>query len=296
MNTLSEFRSFTSRLEDSDVLMPVLFVGHGSPMNGIEDNAFSRRWADKGKEIPTPAAVLCVSAHWFTRGTRITAMDAPPTIHDFYGFPPALSAVEYPAPGDPALAAYTAGLLESAGHAGSTGHGAAAGHPAPAAPVLDHDWGLDHGTWTITRHMYPDARIPVLQLSIDHTQPPARHLELGRELAALRRKGVLIIGSGNMVHNLRMMNWHQPGGAYDWAATAQERFSTLIREGDATALAHYDRLGPEVRLAIPTPEHYLPLLYVLGLRGADEPLAFFNDQTVMGSISMTSIQIGTAGK
>ncbi|TDX00987.1 4,5-DOPA-extradiol-dioxygenase [Dinghuibacter silviterrae] len=277
MNTLSEFRSFTGRLEDTDVLMPALFVGHGSPMNGIEDNAFSRRWAEKGKEIPTPKAVLCVSAHWFTRGTRITAMEAPPTIHDFYGFPPALSAVEYPAPGDPALAGETAGLLSSAG------------------PLLDHDWGLDHGTWTITRHMYPDANIPVLQLSIDHTQTPGRHYELGRELASLRRKGILIIGSGNMVHNLRMMNWHQPEGAYDWAATAQERFSTLIREGDAAALAHYERLGPEARLAIPTPEHYLPLLYVLGLRGSNEPVEFFNDRTVMGSVSMTSIQIGAAG-
>ncbi len=289
MNTLSEFRSFTSRLEDQgqDKIMPALFVGHGSPMNGIEDNCFSERWAELGRRSPTgaqtdtglaalplPSAVLCVSAHWFTRGTRITAMEAPPTIHDFYGFPPALSEVQYPAPGDPALAAETASLL------------------APAAPLLDHDWGLDHGTWTVVRHMYPDADIPVLQLSIDHTQPAWRHYELGRELQALRRKGVLIIGSGNMVHNLRMMNWRQPDGAYDWAATAQDRFSTLIRAGDANALARYERLGSEVQLAIPTPEHYLPLLYVLGLRHKDEPLAFFNDRTVMGSVSMTSIQLG----
>ena len=284
MNTLSEFRSFAGRLEEQDTLMPVLFVGHGSPMNGIEDNAFSRRWAQKGQDIPKPKAVLCVSAHWFTRGTRITAMETPPTIHDFYGFPPALSAVQYPAPGDPALAADTARLLAPT----------PARETAPAAPLLDHDWGLDHGTWSVTRHMYPDADIPVLQLSIDHTQPPERHYELGRELAALRRKGVLVIGSGNMVHNLRMMDWSRPDGAFDWAATAQDRFSTLIREGDATALARYDALGSEVRLAIHTPEHYLPLLYVLGLRQAKESVTFFNDRTVMGSVSMTSIQIGSA--
>jgi 4,5-DOPA dioxygenase extradiol len=273
MDTLSEFRSFTGRLGDRDPL-PVLFIGHGSPVNGIEDNDFSRRWAQKGQEIERPSAVLCVSAHWFTRGTRITAMETPPTIHDFYGFPPALSALEYPAPGSPGLAADTAALLTT------------------APPTLDHDWGLDHGTWTVTRHMYPDADIPVLQLSIDHTQAPMRHLELGRELASLRKKGVLIIGSGNMVHNLPLMSWEQPEAAYDWAAEAQERFSDLIRKGDATSLARYETLGREVRLAVPTPEHYLPLLYVLGLRQGDEPIEFFNDRTVMGSVSMTSLQLG----
>ncbi|HTJ13781.1 MAG TPA: 4,5-DOPA dioxygenase extradiol [Dinghuibacter sp.] len=276
MNTFSEFRAFTDKLEPQERLTPALFIGHGSPMNGIEDNAFSRRWAEIGREIPQPKAVLCMSAHWFTRGTRITAMEAPKTIHDFYGFPPELSAVTYPAPGDPALAEATAELLR------------------PAAPLLDHDWGLDHGTWTVTRHMYPQADIPVLQLSIDYTQPASRHYELGRELQALRRKGILVIGSGNMVHNLRMMNWQLPDGAYDWAAAAQERFNTLIRAGDAGALARYDALGREVGLAIPTPEHYLPLLYVLGLQQPGEPVSFFNDRTVMGSVSMTSLQIGTA--
>lgn len=276
MNTFSEFRAFTDKLEPLERLTPALFVGHGSPMNGIEDNAFSRRWAEKGREIPQPKAVLCVSAHWFTRGTRITAMEAPRTIHDFYGFPPELEAVTYPAPGDPALAKATAELLQ------------------PAAPLLDHDWGLDHGAWTVTRHMYPEANIPVLQLSIDYTQPAWRHYELGRELLALRRKGVLVLGSGNMVHNLRMMNWQMADGAYDWAAAAQERFSTLIRDGDAAALARYDTLGREVGLAIPTPEHYLPLMYVLGLSQKDEPVSFFNDRTVMGSVSMTSLQIGSA--
>lgn len=274
MNNLSQLRSFTGRLKEREKALPALFVGHGSPMNGIEDNEFSERWAAKGKEIPKPEAVICVSAHWFTKGTRITAMEAPPTIHDFYGFPPELSQVRYPAPGSPALAEDTAALIPS------------------ASPVLDHDWGLDHGTWTVVRHMYPEADIPVLQLSIDYTQPPSRHLELGRELASLRKKGILIVGSGNMVHNLRMINWGMQAGAYDWAATAQEHFHNLIMEGDSAALARYDALGPEVRLAIPTPEHFLPLLYVMGLRGKDEALSFFNDQAVMGSITMTSVQLG----
>jgi 4,5-DOPA dioxygenase extradiol len=279
-------------------IMPTLFIGHGSPMNGIEDNDFSRRWAEMGRRIPKPSAVLCISAHWFTRGTRLTAMEAPRTIHDFYGFPPALYDVRYPAPGSPALAAETAGLLaaETAGSpaAGAAGSPAAGPSRPLAAATLDHDWGLDHGTWTVVRHMYPEADIPMVQLSIDHTQGPARHLELGRELAALRRKGVLIIGSGNMVHNLGMMNWDMPEGAYDWAAIAQERFRDLIEKGDADALAHYDRLGPEVRLAIPTPEHYLPLLYVMGLRLPQDNLEIFNDRTVVGSVSMTSLQLGSA--
>jgi 4,5-DOPA dioxygenase extradiol len=273
MNTLSEFRSFTDRLEATEE-MPVLFIGHGSPMNGIEDNIFSGRWEQKGKEIPKPAAVLCISAHWFTKGTRITAMDFPPTIHDFYGFPQALFDVQYPAPGDPALAQVTSELLGT------------------AQPTLDHDWGLDHGTWSVVRRMYPQANIPVLQLSIDYTQPPVRHLELGRELKALRKKGVLIIGSGNMVHNLRMMNWHLPEAGFDWATEANTLFKTQIASGDFTPLTRYESLGSAVKLAVPTPEHYLPLLYTLGLQKKGEQPVFFNDQTVMGSISMTSFQLG----
>ena len=274
MDSLSQFRAFTSRMEDEKTPMPALFVGHGSPMNGIEDNSFSRRWREKGQEILRPKAVLCVSAHWFTRGTRITAMDFPPTIHDFYGFPPALSQVQYPAPGDPVLARETAGLL------------------SPATVAEDHDWGLDHGTWTVVRHMYPDADIPVLQLSIDLTQPPARHFELGRELAALRRKGILVIGSGNIVHNLRMIDWHNPMGGFDWAREAEDLFKNHISSGDFSPLTHPGALGRAAGLAIPTPEHYLPLLYILGLKEEKEPLSFFNEQLVMGSISMTSIQLG----
>lgn len=299
MNTLSAFRSFTDRLEDLERPMPVLFVGHGSPMNGIEDNDFSRRWRQKGQEIPVPKAVLCISAHWFTRGTRITAMDFPPTIHDFYGFPQALSDVRYPAPGSPQLAAETADLLSGAGSAvapaglvaPSAGSETPSAAPSPA-PVLDHDWGLDHGTWTVVRHMYPDANIPVLQLSIDQTQAAARHFELGRELAALRRKGVLIIGSGNMVHNLRIMNWQLPSSGFEWAREADEVFKSHIGSGDFTPLTKYDTLGRAVSMAIPTPEHYLPLLYVLGLKTEKDSLSFFNDQLVMGSISMTSLQLG----
>lgn len=257
--------------------MPVLFVGHGSPMNGIEDTDFSRRWTQMAREIRTPAAVLVVSAHWFTRGTRITAMEQPRTIHDFGGFPDELFAVHYPAPGNPALARETAALLQ------------------PAAVALDHDWGLDHGTWTIVRHMYPEANIPVLQLSIDYTQPPRYHYELARQLQALRRKGILILASGNLVHNLRLVAWDrlsEPSFGYDWALDINERFKRLIRDGDHQPLIHYTTLGREAQLAIPTPEHYLPLLYTLGLQGHDEPVSFFNDTAVGGSLTMTSVRVG----
>src|SRR5215210_300706 len=216
MTTLSAFRSFTSGLAEQGHVMPVLFVGHGSPMNGIEDTAFSRRWTQMAKEIPTPKAVIVVSAHWFTKGTQITAMDFPKTIHDFGGFPKELFAVQYPAPGNPVLAKETAALLHS------------------AHVELDHDWGLDHGTWTIVRHMYPDAKIPVLQLSIDYTKGPEYHYDLAEELYALRKKGVLIMGSGNMVHNLRMVAWNRlndPGYAYDWAVKMNDKFKTLIQDG-----------------------------------------------------------------
>lgn len=257
--------------------MPVLFVGHGSPMNGIEDTEFSRRWIRMAHEIPTPKAVLVVSAHWFTRGTRITAMDFPETIHDFGGFPKELFEVNYPAPGDPALARETTGLIRS-------------------APVeLDHDWGLDHGTWTIVRHMYPEANVPVLQLSIDFTKGPQDHYELAKELSALRRKGVLIMGSGNMVHNLRMVAWDRLDDAefgYDWAISVNEKFKELIGNGNHRPLINYSSLGKEALLAIPTPEHYLPLMYTLALQGESDDISFFNDKAVGGSLTMTSVKIG----
>ncbi|NNV56934.1 4,5-DOPA dioxygenase extradiol [Panacibacter sp. KCS-6] len=277
MTTLSAFKNFTDNLNESEQLMPVMFIGHGSPMNGIEDTEFSRRWTQMAKEIPVPAAVLVISAHWFTRGTRITAMDFPKTIHDFGGFPKALYDVQYPAPGNPQLAKDTAAMM-------------------PAANVvLDHDWGLDHGTWTIIRHMYPDAHIPVLQLSIDYTRGPQYHFELAKELMALRKKGVLIIGSGNMVHNLGMVAWDKmevPGYGYDWALQMNDTFKTLISNRNYQPLINYQTLGKEALLAIPTPEHYLPLMYTLGLNSNKDELSFFNDKAVAGSLTMTSVKWG----
>lgn len=256
--------------------MPALFIGHGSPMNGIEDTEFSRRWKSMAREIPTPAAVLVISAHWFTRGTKITAMDFPQTIHDFRGFPQQLFDVQYPAPGSRALALETQSLLHSAN------------------VELDHDWGLDHGTWTIIRHMYPEANIPVLQLSIDYTKGPQYHFELATQLHALRKKGVLIVGSGNMVHNLRMVAWdkmQQPEFGYDWALKINDQFKDLIANGNYQPLLNYESLGREAELAIPTPEHYLPLMYTLGA-GGNDPVSFFNDKAVGGSLTMTSVKFG----
>ena len=276
MTNLSAFNKFTNDLKEKEHLMPVLFIGHGSPMNGIEDNEFSQRWTKMAKEIPIPAAVLVVSAHWFSKGTRITAMDFPETIHDFGGFPQALFDVKYPAPGNPALAIETASLIHS------------------ARVELDHDWGLDHGTWTVVRHMYPEAKIPVLQLSIDYTKGPQYHYELAKELYSLRKKGILIIGSGNMVHNLRMVAWDkmdQPGFGYDWALKMNDTFKQLITDGDYKSLINYESFGAESRLAIPTPEHYLPLLYTLGLKGSKDNISFFNDKAVAGSLTMTSVKI-----
>ena len=277
MTSLSTFRSFTGGLKEQEQLMPVLFIGHGSPMNGIEDTEFSRRWTQMAKEIPEPKAVLVVSAHWFTKGTKITAMDFPETIHDFGGFPKELFEVRYPAPGNPVLAKETAELIHS------------------AQVELNHDWGLDHGTWTVVRHMYPNANIPVLQLSIDFTRDPQYHYDLAREIHALRKKGVLIIGSGNMVHNLRMVAWdklNDPGYAYDWTSKMNNTFKSLILAGDNTPLIHYTSLGKEAMLAIPTPEHYLPLIYTLGVKSDKDEISFFNDKAVGGSLTMTSVKFG----
>lgn len=277
MTTLSTFNRFTNDLKEQEQLMPVLFIGHGSPMNGIEDNEFNRRWTKMAREVPTPKAVLVISAHWFTKGTKITAMDFPETIHDFGGFPQALFNVQYNAPGNPALAKETATLLHSAN------------------VELDHDWGLDHGAWTIIRHMYPEAKIPVLQLSIDYTKGLQYHFDLAKELYSLRKKGVLIIGSGNMVHNLRMVAWDKLNAGeygYDWALQLNEKFKQLITKGDFKSLIDYESLGKEASLAIPTPEHYLPLMYSLGLKGSNEKTSFFNDKAIAGSLTMTSVKLG----
>lgn len=277
MTGLAAFNRFTDDLTEQDQLMPVLFIGHGSPMNGIEDNEFSRRWSQMAKESPTPKAVLVVSAHWFTKGTHITAMDFPQTIHDFGGFPKALFDVQYPAPGNPVLAKETASLIHS------------------AEVGLNHDWGLDHGAWTIIRHMYPKADIPVLQLSIDYTKGPQYHYELANELYSLRKKGILIIGSGNMVHNLRMVAWDkldEPEYGFDWALQMNNKFKELIGNNQHSQLINYQSLGREALLSIPTPEHYLPLLYTLGLKNSKEAVSFFNDKAVGGSLTMTSVKVG----
>lgn len=277
MMALNPLYNWSKDLKETDGKMPVLFIGHGSPMNGIEDNAFSKTWAKLGAEIPKPKAVLVVSAHWLTKGTHITAMEAPKTIHDFGGFPQALFDVQYPAPGSPELALETSKLIAST----SVG--------------LDHDWGLDHGTWTVVRHMYPNADIPVLQLSIDYSKPPLYHYDLAKELAALRKKGVLIIGSGNMVHNLSMVAWDkldEPEFGYDWAQEINQIFKEKIVAGDVQSLIHYERLGSAAQLAIPTPDHYYPLLYTLGLQDKTDTIDFFNDKAVGGSLTMTSVRIG----
>lgn len=276
MASLHSLKSFSDSLPATEGLMPALFIGHGSPMNGIEDNAFSRQWQKLGQEIPQPKAVLCVSAHWLTKGTAITAMPEPPTIHDFGGFPQALFDVQYPAPGDPALAEETTKMITK------------------TAVQLDHEWGLDHGTWTVVRHMYPDAKIPVLQLSIDYSKGAAYHYELAKELSALRKKGVLIIGSGNMVHNLRMVAWDKltSNFGFDWAIEMNETFKKHISDGNHQALIQYEKLGPAAQLAIPTPDHYWPLIYTLGLQAKNEELHFFNDTAMAGSLTMTSVRIG----
>ncbi|MEN7549234.1 4,5-DOPA dioxygenase extradiol [Rapidithrix thailandica] len=276
MSTLGSFNKFTQSLPEQGKSMPVLFIGHGSPMNGIEDNENSRYWAQLGKEIPEPQAVLCISAHWLTKGTHITAMPQPKTIHDFGGFPEALYQVQYPAPGSPALAQETVNLVQQ------------------TQVGLDHDWGLDHGTWTVVRHMYPQANIPVLQLSIDYHKPASYHYALAQELQALRKKGVLLIGSGNMVHNLRLLAWDKLEEAhygYDWAQEMNDLFKKHIAGKNHQALIDYQRLGEAAKLAIPTPDHYYPLLYTLALQGDKDEVAFFNDHCQAGSLTMTSVKI-----
>ena len=257
--------------------MPVLFLGHGSPMNGIEENEFVTGFRNVATEIPKPEAILCISAHWETRGTFVTAMQNPPTIHDFGGFPKALFDVQYPAPGSPELAQETKTLIKK------TDVG------------LDEKWGLDHGAWSVIKHLYPLADVPVIQLSLDHFQTPQYHYELAQELAALRRKGVLIIGSGNMVHNLRMMAWHKLNAdnyGYDWAIEASEKMKKHILSGDYKPLINFSAQGKSFELAIPTPEHYLPLLYSLALKDEDEKIELFNDKAVGGALTMTSVKIG----
>lgn len=269
---LKYLNKLTSGFLKTDPL-PVLFFGHGSPMNAIENNLFTKGWKDSIKNLRVPSAILCISAHWETNGTFVTAMKQPKTIHDFGGFPPELFAVEYPAPGSPELAEE---IVKSVQQANIN---------------LDEKWGLDHGSWSVLKHLYPDANIPVLQLSLDRTQSPSYHLKLAKELADMRKRGVLIIGSGNMVHNLSMIDWNKPEQGFDWAEEANRQMKKLILANETKRLADFSKLGREFQLSIPTSEHFLPLLYTLGLKQKDEKISFFNEQLVMGSISMSSLKI-----
>lgn len=270
-----EFKKWSASLSSTDK-MPVLFLGHGNPMNAIEENEFVQGFKTLAQNLPQPNAILCISAHWETRGTQVTAMSQPRTIHDFGGFPQALFDVQYPAPGSPELAKFTQEIVRS------------------TSIMLDQQWGLDHGAWSVIKHLYPSAQIPVIQLSLDYTQPPKYHYQLAQELAKLRNKGVLIIGSGNLVHNLRKVAWNkinEDNFAFDWALEANDTFKKLIVNQDHTSLIHYAKLGNAVQLAIPTPEHYLPLLYTLALQNPTDQLELFNDKAVGGSLTMTSLKI-----
>jgi len=274
--SLQSFQNWSEDLQFQEK-QPVLFIGHGSPMNAIEDNMFSETWAQFGKDLEKPKAVLVISAHWLTNGTHITAMEKPRTIHDFGGFPKALFEVEYPANGSPALAKTTQKIITT------TNVG------------LDHEWGLDHGTWSVVKHMYPNADIPVLQLSIDYNKPAQYHFELAKQLKALRNKGVLIIGSGNMVHNLRMVAWdklNEPEYGFDWAFEMNTIFKDKIEKNDSQALINYQKLNQASLLAIPSPDHYYPLLYAMALQDENDSVSFFNDKIVGGSLTMTSVKWG----
>jgi 4,5-DOPA dioxygenase extradiol len=253
--------------------MPALFVGHGNPMNAIEENQFVQGFRDLGATLPKPSMILCISAHWETRGTKVTAAPNPKTIHDFGGFPPALFAQQYPAPGHVDFAKSLALDL-------------------PGLVQEDHEWGLDHGAWTVLKHLYPKADVPVVELSLDRSKDPAAHYELGRMLQQLRYRGVLIVGSGNIVHNLRAVSWQhiqEVGYGYDWAAEARAKLNGFILKGDHSSLKKYASLGAEVAMSIPTPEHYLPLLYTLAAQDAKDEITLFNDHLLAGSLSMTSV-------
>jgi 4,5-DOPA dioxygenase extradiol len=258
-------------------LMPVLFLGHGSPMNAIEENEFTRGWVVAGEKLPRPKAVLCISAHWETKGTKVTDMAYPRTIHDFGGFPRELYEVQYPAPGNPELAKKIIDTVSK------------------ARIEPDNQWGLDHGCWSVIRHLFPEANIPVVQMSLDRYCSPQMHYELAGELVSLRKKEILIIGSGNMVHNLQMVAWDKAGlpeYGFDWALEAQAQMRDFILTGNYKKLVNYEEQGQSFKLAIPTAEHFLPLLYVLALKEKDEPISLFNDKAVMGSLTMTSVAVG----
>ena len=250
MNTLNDLHKISGSFSNTEK-MPVLFLGHGSPMNAIEENQFVTGFRNLAKTLPQPNAILCISAHWFTNGTKVTAMGMPRTIHDFGGFPQALFDVQYPAKGSPELAIETKQLL------------------TPVEVELDEHWGLDHGAWSVIKHLYPEANVPVIQLSIDYTKSGQYHFELAQKLSALRTKGILIVGSGNIVHNLRLVdfqNFDRDNYGYDWAIEARETVNNYLLEGNFQPLIDFETQSRALQLAIPTPEHYLPLIYTLGLK------------------------------
>ncbi|MCA1815026.1 MAG: 4,5-DOPA dioxygenase extradiol [Acidobacteria bacterium] len=255
--------------------MPAIFFGHGNPLNALARNDWTRAWAAVGATIPRPRAVLCVSAHWYLPATFVTAQASPRTIHDFGGFPRELFEFQYPAPGSPALARRVQELL------------------APLAVGLDHRWGLDHGAWSVLCHVFPEADVPVVQLSIDETRAPSFHYELGLSLAPLRDEGVLVMGSGNVVHNLHAYAWgRHPAEPLDWAVRFESRARELLEAGEHEPLVNYESLGRDAALSAPTPDHYLPLVYVMGASRAGEPVTFPVEGVDGGSVSMLSVRFG----
>lgn len=255
--------------------MPVLFVGHGNPMNAIEENDFTRTWNHLGDTITTPKLILCISAHWETRGTHITAMPNPRTIHDFGGFPKELYDVQYPAPGFPLFAEEIRDR-----------------NPGLNIGLDTKEWGFDHGSWSVIKHIYPKADIPMIQLSIDHYATFEQHYKLAKQLSNLREQGVLIVGSGNIVHNLRAVDWHQRVDGYDWAVEVRDNVNQWLLEQRHDELISITQRGGNYRMAIPTSEHYIPLLYAAALQDENEKLTLFNDKLTMGSLSMTGVKIG----
>lgn len=272
----NEIENFLSSGENTPT-MPILFLGHGSPMNAIEENDFVKGFRHLAQSLPKPKAVLCISAHWYTKGTLVTGMEMPKTIHDFYGFPDELYQVNYPAPGSPALALEIKQTVQ------------------PSEAILSDDWGLDHGAWSVLKHLFPQADVPVVQLSLDRTLHAEQHFQLGSRLKALRKKGVLIVGSGNIVHNLGLVdfaNFYRDNYGFDWAIEARQEINRYILEENFSPLFQYWKHSKAFQLAIPTPDHFLPLLYILGAKEKKEEITLFNDKLLAGSLSMTSLRIG----
>lgn len=268
--SINHLMSFTNE----ETKMPVLFIGHGSPMNAIENNEFTKEWQKEALSIPRAKAVVCISAHWETVGTKVTAMQHPTTIYDFYGFPKTLYQTQYNALGSPELAKLTKQIVSK------------------TDIELCNDWGLDHGSWSVLKHLLPEANIPVIQLSLDKSKKPILHYQLAQELKTLRSKGVLIVGSGNIVHNLKEIDWQNPTRGYDWAIEFDEKIKQLILSSDHTNIINYNQYGNLAQLAIPTNEHFLPLIYTLALADQQDEISFFADKLALGSISMRSVKIG----